>query len=185
MRRGKTAGFTLVEVMVATFISMIVFFAMSTILVKGFSLWRDGASRWYLTQRARVARVRLLNFSYNAGSGMLASSNIVVGTDGSWVTVNYTPQDSTTPLCLYGGSAGSSKKNPYFYRPDNPKRYWFLEFAKKKSSTKPPVRTTEFQASVDTTNEVLTVSYNLHYENGGREYVQPQTITAYLINLNN
>ncbi len=185
MGKRKKAGFTVVEVLVASSISMLVFITMGLILVKGFSLWRDGASRWYLTQRARVARVRLLNHSYSAGNGMLASSNIVVGTDGSWVTINYTPQDSTTPLCLYGGTAGSGKKSPYFYRPDNPKRYWFLEFAKKKGATKPPVRTTEFQASVDTTNEVLTVSYNLHYSNGGREYVQPQTITAYLINLNN
>jgi len=185
MRRRKIAGFTLVEVMVATSISMLVFFAMSSVLVKGLSLWRDGASRWYLTQRARVARVRLLNYSYNAGSGMLASSNIVVGADGNWVTVDYTPQDSSTPLRLYGGHTGSGKRSPYFFRPDNPKRYWFLEFAKKKSATKPPVQTSDFQASVDTTNEVLTVSYNLHYENGGREYVQPQTITAYLINLKN
>ncbi len=185
MRRKRREGFTLVEVMVSVAISMVVFFAMSTILVRGFSLWRDGASRWYLSQRARVARVRLLNFSYNAGSGMLASSNIVVGADGNWVTINYTPQDSSTTLCLYGGHTGSGKRNPYFFRPDNPKRYWFLEFAQKKSSTKPPVKTSDFQASVNTTNEVLTVSYNLHYSNGGQKYVQPQTITAYLINLNN
>ncbi len=175
----------MVEVMVAASISMLVFFAMSTILVKGFSLWRDGASRWYLTQRARVARVRLLNYSYNAGSGMLSSSNIVARTRGAWKTVEYIPQDAVDTLRLYGGHTGSGKRNPYFFRPDKPKRYWFLEFAKKKTATTPPVQTSDFQASVDTTNEVLTVSYNLHYENGGREYVQPQTITAYLINLNN
>jgi len=185
MKRKKTAGFTLVEVMVASMISIAVFFAMGTILVKGFSLWRDGASRWYLAQRARVARVRLLNFGYNAGSGMLASSNIVVGTDGSWVIIDYTPQDSHETIRFYGGKATSGQRDPYFRRPTNPKKYWFLEYAKKKWVEKPSVKTSDFSAHVDMTNEVLTISYNLHYKNGGKKYVQPQTIKAYLVNLNN
>jgi len=185
MRRKKTAGFTLVEVMVASTISVAVFFAMGMILVKGFSLWRDGAARWYLAQRARVARVRLLNFGYNAGSGMLASSNIVVGTtENNWVYIDYTPQNETETIRLYGGKT-TGKKHPYFYRPSNPKKYWFLEYAKKKGATKPSVKISSFEAAVDVTNEVLTISYDLNYTTGGKDYVQPQTITAYLVNLNN
>ena len=183
--KRKKKGFTLVEVLVASTISVAVFFAMGTVLVKGFALWRDGASRWYLAQRARVARVRLLNFGYNAGSGMLASSNIVVGTANNYVTIDYTPQDGDETIRLYGGHTGTGKRHPYFFRPSNPKKYWFLEYAKKKWSERPSVRTRYFTASVDTDNEVLTISYDLYYSNGGKTYVQPQTITAYLVNLKN
>ena len=48
-------GFTLVETLVAVSISVMIFAAMGSLLVKTVRLWGAGAAQWYLANQARGA----------------------------------------------------------------------------------------------------------------------------------
>lgn len=182
-RNTDRAGFTLVEVLLAVSISIMVFFAMGTVLNKCFSLWKDATANWRLAQYARISRERILFGVTNSISGgvtnrtgLISATNAVITTPSGWSTVSYGRLDE--PGTLYeirGWPSAGDDKHVQLRRGG---AAWV--YAQTAGSSEPEVKIDSFLASI--TNDVVTISYRLRLSSAGRTFTQPHTIQTYLIN---
>lgn len=188
----RRAGFTLVEVLLASLISVLVFAAMGALLSRSFALWMDGAARWQMAQHVRITRERILRGGFvPAGAnqpleGLLAAGiNVNIVTNSDRLNVGYgsvcTTNDTLTNY--YGICAQSNQL--YLYNQNNSTPYWSGGFkswcwAAKSGAAVPPVTVSGMTATH--TNPVLTIKYQVNYSAMGRTFTQPCTIRAHLIN---
>ncbi len=56
---GNNRGYTLLEMMVTTFIVLMIFFSISTLLLSGVKSWREGENRVDVRQNVRIAMDRV------------------------------------------------------------------------------------------------------------------------------
>jgi type II secretory pathway pseudopilin PulG len=191
----RRAGFTLVEVLLASLISVLVFAAMGALLSRSFALWMDGAARWQLAQHVRITRERILRGGFepsgaetNQLEGLLAAgTNVNIVANSVGLNVGYgtlTTTISGLPLTNYYGICAQSNQL-YLYNQNNSTPYWSGGFkswcwAAKSGAAVPPVTVSGMTATH--TNPVLTIKYQVNYSAMGRTFTQPCTIRAHLIN---
>ncbi len=182
---GSRKGFTLVEVLLASTISVAVFFAMGIILVRSFAPWKDGMAHWRLAQAARVTRTRILHGGFADGAGLLSSSKLKVkiSRNENWQILKYyIPEDDPANFYKTQGwvSGTENGKQIKMYRKSDNQWAWAVQVGWKGASDTPEIKADLFTAA--RTGDTITVTYDLKYSTGGRSYVQPQSISAYLVN---
>lgn len=182
---SRKSGFTLVEVLLASLISVLVLAAMGTLLSRSFALWMDGAARWQMAQHVRITRERILRGGFVPAvanqplEGLLAAgTNVNIVTNSGRLNVGY-----GTLTNYYGICAQSNQL--YLYNQNNSTPYWSGGFkswcwAAKSGTAVPPVTVSGMTATH--TNPVLTIKYQMNYSAMGRTFTQPCTIRAHLIN---
>ncbi len=160
-RKGQSA-FTLVELMVASSLSVIVVAMVLTILVKNAGTWRDGLARVRISEQSRIARERILH-GINGRFGLrnAGRSELVVGSD---------------EILFY--DAGSSSAIILVLKPGLPPA-WLDE-----SGSNLVVRGGVFVEDVviETDENILNIDLQLALMSDGKKYSQPQRMRVYLIN---
>lgn len=173
-------GFTLVEMMLATSISIMVFVAMGSVLVKSFSLWKDATAHWRLAQVSRIARERILSGGFaNPSDGLLSASNATVSPYGSWTYLEYkTVLGSGVTHQVYGWT-GTAEENLWIKKGASSWVYgqgvavWLTNNA-------PVVKVDSFSATVS--NDIAEITYRLRFSSAGKTFIQPHTVRACLVN---
>lgn len=184
---GKN-GFTLVEIMLATAISVIVFVSMGALLTRSFSLWMDAMANWKLAQHARVARARLLDGGFYfpvAGitnlvvkTGWLSSTGVTTAAASGEAYVQYYPLGTTGGAHrAYGWTNAVAGKD---LRLRNGGSTWLLGQSVAATNYAADVRVDMFKPFV--TNIMVTATYRLNLSAMGKTFTQPCTVQAYLIN---
>ncbi len=174
---SRRAGFTLVEVLLATVISVMVFFAMGTVLNRSFKLWMDAMANWTLAQHAQVARLRLLTGGFGPGTGLLSSSNVTAGVSGMENYVQYYPLGTNGAFCCYGWISVAAGKN---IRLKSGSSEWALGQNVAASNYVSNVGVYSFVSSVSGT--IVQVTYRMSLSRMGKEFSQPCTVKAFLVN---
>jgi len=173
-------GFTLPEVLMATVLSMMVFFALGTLLTRSFSIWYSGMAQWKLATHARIARLRLLDGGFGRGTGVLSGSDHTVNPYGSWEYVQYSPGGSEKEFKIYGRISDTARENMWL---DNDDGAWaYGQSVKNLGNEDPDVKVGGFDAEINADDGILEVTYTLHLSAGGKEFEQPQTIRVVLLN---
>jgi prepilin-type N-terminal cleavage/methylation domain-containing protein len=187
MKTEPCRGFTLVEVLLSTVIAVLVFAAMGSLLVKGFSVWSDATAYWHLAQQSRVARARILSGGEGPGTGILSVSKIYdIDKGEDWSTVKYAVSRINNEFWLRGFVTEASQANQSLFIKDNTtgEESWAIIVGEKGSEyAMPDLSASSFDAELN--GDVLTLNYVLRYRAGGRRYEQAQRIMAYLINKDN
>ncbi|MBI9021310.1 MAG: prepilin-type N-terminal cleavage/methylation domain-containing protein [Verrucomicrobia bacterium] len=180
----RKKGFTLVEMMMALVISTVVFAAMGVLLGKTFSLWMDGAGHWYLANQARAARARILSGPMGAGTGVLSIDGIKsIKTNPNWCTLEYAVASSGEKYWMKGSveNPASKDRSIFFKNNHGGGQTWLMLVGRKRGNhDEPDVKTESFNATL--TDKVLSLSYDLKFQTGGRTYERAQRIRAYLVN---
>ncbi len=177
MNKKTRSGFTLPEVLLATVLSVMVFFALGTVLTRSFSIWYSGMAKWKLATHARVARIRLLDGGFGKGTGMLCATNYTVysgsgiqyysaGGALSWAF------ERDGDLVLYNQSA-----SPRFVYGQSIKNY-------DPGGNEPDVKIGGFDAEIKEGGTVLEMTYTLYLSAGGKTNEQSQTVRTVLLNSN-
>ena len=182
MKYGSKKGFTLVEMMMALVVSVVVFSAMGVLLTKCFSLWMDSSAHWKLAQHARITRVRILSGAFDAGSGVLSSTNLTIESSGVWNLIQFYPVSKENRQEIWGSSS-AAEENVWMrsYDPDDShKLAWAQSVSFYGISDEPLVTVNQFDASYS--NQLLTLDYTLNLQVMGKTFEKPQTIEAYLVN---
>jgi hypothetical protein len=177
----KKLGFTLIEVMLATSLSIMVFFAMGVLLTKSFALWKDATAHWRMAQTSRISRERILcgitNYVFNGVTnltGLLSATNVVITSDAGWQTITYSGSGGND--FMVRGWSGEAGDKDIQLRKDG--SGW--EYGQTFGTAVPSVKVDFFSASV--TNDVVTVSYRLRFSAAGKVFTQPHTINIALLN---
>ncbi|NOU36745.1 MAG: type II secretion system protein [Kiritimatiellaceae bacterium] len=178
MKMQKKRGFTLVEVLLATAISVMVFAAMGALLTRSFTLWMNAMANWKLAQHARVARARLLDGGFGSGTGWLSSTNVIVASASGEAYVQYYPLKSSGAFYSYGWTNSAAGKD---IRLRSGSSVWAVG---------QNVAATNYVGDVDVemfrltavTNQIITATYQLRLSVMGKTFTQPCTVKAYLIN---
>jgi len=181
-RRKNKVGFTLVEVLLATSVSIMVFFSMGMLLTKCFSLWKDATANWRLAQYARISRERILCgfVNYVSGgvtnqTGLLSATNAVVTTDSGWTYIQYSRIDDPVVYQIRGWLSSADDKDMQLKR-----GFSVWVYGLSSGSTAPEIKVDLFSATV--TNDVVTIMYRLGLPSAGKTFYQQQTITTSLLN---
>ena len=182
--RHRRAGFTLVEVMLASVISVMVFSAMGVLLVKSVRLWGEGAGQFHIASAARAARARLLSGGMGPGTGLLSINQVTsVKTNPQWCTLDYETAAHDEKFTIRGSvdDDAPANKSVFIKSTKGGGQTWLTMVGIKRGQQNlPDVSAMWFD--VVQSNQTLTVSYVLSWEFGGRTYEYPQVIHAYLIN---
>lgn len=180
----KRAGFTLVEVMLATVISVMVFAAMGSLLVKTTRLWYEGAGQFYLANQARATRARLLSGGLGTGTGLLSISAIKsIKTNPNWCTLDYDVASRDESFTIQGSvdDTAPANKSIFIKGSKGLGQSWLgMVGVKRGQQDLPDVKSAWFD--VVETNGTLVVTYRLSYEVGGKTFEYPQIVQAYLVN---
>lgn len=180
----KTSGFTLVEVLLSMVISVLIFAAMGSLLVKTLRLWGDGAGQFYLANQARAARARLLSGGMGPGTGLLSIREIKsIKTNPNWCTLEYQTAALDENFTLQGSvdNTAPADKSIFVKSSKGGGQTWLTMVGVKRGQQNlPDVRADWFD--VVQSNKTLNVHYILSYEAGGKMYEYPQLIQAYLVN---
>lgn len=180
---GKQAGFTVVEVLLATSIAILVFLALGRVLSKSFALWKDATAHWQLAQISRITRERILcGVTNNASgsltvlSGLLSASNAVVTADSGWSCVEYSRLDESNVVYrIRGWPDEADDKHIQLRKGLSP---WV--YGQSLGSDEPAVKIDAFSAAVS--NDRVTITYRLRLSSAGKTFMQSQTINACLVN---
>ena len=177
---NKKSGFTLVEIMLATVISVMVFAAMGALLTRSFTLWMDAMANWKLAQHARVARTRLLDGAFGSGSGILSSciSNMTTNAASGESYIQYYPLGAGGAFRAYGWATAAAGKN---LRMRSAASAWLLGQNVADINYTSDVSVALFQPSVPT-NKIVVINYQLQLNLMGKTFTKPCTVTAYLNN---
>jgi Tfp pilus assembly major pilin PilA len=183
---SRNGGFTLVEIMLATVISIMVFVAMGALLTRSFSLWMDAMGNWKLAQHARIARSRMMDgaFYFSAGSnivvktGWLSSTNVTRAVASGEAYVQYYPLKATGgAFRVYGWTNAAAGKN---LRMQSGSSAWVLGQNVAATNYATDVRVDLFNPVI--TNGGVLATFRLSFSAMGRTYTQPCTVNAFLIN---
>jgi prepilin-type N-terminal cleavage/methylation domain-containing protein len=178
-------GFTLVEVLLALSISVFVFCAMGTLLVKTLHLWGDGAEQFHLAKQARSARARLLSGGLGPGTGLLSINEVTsIKTNPQWCTLDYQAAALDEKFTVKGSidDDAPANKSVFVKSTKGGGQTWLTMVGIKRGQNNlPDVMATDFD--VVQSNDTLIVRYILRAEFDGKEYEYPQVIQAYLVNL--
>jgi hypothetical protein len=182
-RQKNRAGFTLVELLLAVSLSVMVFFAMGTLLTKCFSLWKDATAHWRLAQVARISRERILCGVTNFVSGgvtnltgILSASNAVITLDSGWSVIGYGRADEPSVLYQIRGWPGEGDdKNIQLRRGV---ASWV--YGQSSGAAEPDIKIDSFTSSIS--NNIVTITYRLRLSAAGKTFTQPHTIYTSLIN---
>jgi len=183
---SRNGGFTLIEIMMATVISIMVFVAMGALLTRSFSLWMDAMGNWKLAQHARVARSRMLDgaFYFSAGSnivvktGWLSSTNVTKATASGEAYVQYYPLRATGgAFRVYGWTNAAAGKN---LRLQSGSSAWVLGQNVAATNYGTDIQVDLFDPVV--TNNMAAATFRLSFSAMGKTYTQPCTVNAFLIN---
>lgn len=181
---SRKRGFTLVEVLMATVISVAVFSAMGVLLVKTLRLWGEGAGQFHLASQARSARARILSGGMGPGTGLLSLSEIEqLQINPQWCTMRYKTPGYDEKFWIQGSvnDDAPANKSVFIKSSKGGGQSWLMMVGVKRGSHNiPDVLTSSFD--IAQTGRVLRVSYNLRMDFGGRTYEHPQVLQAYLIN---
>ncbi|MBI9021085.1 MAG: type II secretion system protein [Verrucomicrobia bacterium] len=175
----KKSGFTLTELIVALTISIMVFSAMGSLLSRCFSLWMDASANWKIAQHSRITRARILSGGFGPGSGLLSSSNTTVSAYGSWDRIRFYPIAVSGYREVYGWPS-DVPQNIWLKNSVDGQLAWAQSVSYAGASSEPLVKATAFDAVLS--NKVMTINYTLNFSAMGKDFEQPQTIRAYLIN---
>ena len=156
------SAFTLVELLVATTLSLLVVSMVLTILVRNSGVWRDGLARAHISEQSRLARERILH-GINGKFGLRNAmrSQLVCGTDE-----------------ILFQDAGASNAIILVLRRDQPPA-WLDE-----SGSNLVVRGGVLVEDVALSMEMnmLNIDLVLAFLSNGKAYYQPQQIRVYLLN---
>lgn len=182
----RQAGFTLVELMVALVISVMVFAAMGSVLVKTTRLWVEGAGQFYLANQARATRASLLSGGLGAGTGLLSidSGGVAIQTNPQWCTLDYQTAALDEKFTIQGSvdDDAPANKSIYIKGTKSAGQNWLgMTGVKRGQQDLPDVKSRWFNV-VQTNATSLVVSYRLIYEAGGKIFEYPQVVQAYLVN---
>lgn len=156
----KQAGFTLVEILLATIVSVMVFSAMGMVLTKSFSLWKDATARWQLSQYARISRERILHGGFaDPRGGLLSATNVSVVENS--VTYRTVEGSGSTQLTVVSNSLQLAQGSNW------------VNAAQSVGA--------DSLSSVESVN-LLQIIYGLSFSAAGQTFTQSNTITAFLIN---
>jgi type II secretory pathway pseudopilin PulG len=179
---GKKAGFTLVEVLLSAVISVLVFGAMGVLLTRSFTLWMDAMAHWQLAQHAQVARVRLLDGGFGAGSGLLNAtrSNLTLSAASGENYVQYYPLTTNAIFRAYGWAAQdySSARN---IRLRDGGSVFVVGQNVASSSYQTNIGVSSFIVN-PVSNKVLRINYELYCQVMGKTFTRPCTVRAYIGN---
>ncbi len=180
----QRAGFTLVELLLSMVISVMVFSAMGVLLVKTLRLWTEGAGQFYLANQARAARARLLSGGMGPGSGLLSINEVTsIQTNPQWCTLDYGAASLDEKFTVRGSvdDDAPANKSVFIKSTKGGGQTWLMMVGIKRGNQNvPDVMATS--CNMTYSNEVLSVSYKLSCEAGGKTYEYPQIIQAYLVN---
>lgn len=183
----RKAGFTLIEVLMSTVISVMVFAAMGSLLVKTMRLWTDGAGSFYLANQARAARARLLSGGLGVGTGLLSINEVTsIKTNPQWCFLDYNAVGLDEKYSVRGSVNDDAPENKSIFVKGSKgagESWLMMTGAKRGLQDIPDVQAASF--GVAGSNKVLNVTYKLSYTAGGRTYEYPQRIQAYLVNITN
>ena len=179
----ENSGFTLVEIMLATVISVMVFVAMGALLTRSFTLWMDAMANWKLAQHARVSRTRLLDGGFGPGTGLLASyaANAAVVT-GAEAYIQYYPLAAGGAFRAYGWASSADGKD---LRLRSAASAWLLGQNVAGTNYAMNVQANvhvELFKPKPVTNKMLEVTYQLRTSLMGKTNTQPCTVRAFLSN---
>ncbi len=184
-------GFTLVEVMISMAISVMVFAAMGSLLVKTLRLWGEGAGEFHLANQARAARARLMNGGIipdlGPGTGLLSISEVTsIKTNPNWCTLEYQAAALDNKFWIEGSvdNTAPADKSVFIKANKGAGQSWLMMIGIKRGQQNlPDVKATT--CNMTYSNKVLSVRYILSYDVAGKTYEYPQIIQAYLINTTN
>lgn len=179
--------------LLATVISVVVFAAMGSLLVKTLQLWGEGVGQFHVARVARGARARLLSGGMGPGTGLLSVNAITsVKTKTQWCTLDYEVAARTEKFTVRGSVDADSPANKSVFIKSNQGggQTWLAMVGTKRGQQNlPDVTAMWFDATrsnqwfgASQTNKYFTVSYMLSWEFGGKTYDYPQVIQSYLIN---
>lgn len=168
MKRAGKRGFTLVEIMLATVVSVMVFVAMGMVLSKSFSLWLDAMANWRLSQYVRISRERILHGGFaDPKDGLMAATNISIASYSGQDCIEYRTLAGTNGVQRIAGWNGSSSK------------IW-LNQGSRWLDAAPTVEMDSFV--IDSTNRSIT--YRLKFSAAGKTFSRSQTLqTTNVFNL--
>jgi len=174
------AGFTLVEILLATAISVMVFFAMGMMLTKCFSLWQDATANWRLAQYARICRERILCGGFaDPSGGLLSATNATVYTSSGWGYIEYTTTAGSGVVQQVWGWTGTAEQDIWLNKGGSQWAYG-QGVSTYLSNAPPTVKVDSFVAVVS--NDIVTISYRLRLSAAGKTFTLPHTISAGLVN---
>lgn len=179
MNKQTRSGFTLPEVLLATALSVMVFFALGTLLTRSFSVWYNGMAQWKLAQHARVTRIRLLDGGFGKGTGLLSSKEHEILPSDTWTILKYTPVLSGSAFEIHGWSSDSSSEDMRLK--DASGQWAYGQSVKNYGGEAPDVKINEFDATLVNAN-TMEITYMLRFSAAGRNFEQPQTIRAIMLN---
>jgi len=176
-RPGKRAGFTLVEMLLATTISIMVFAAMGILLTRCFSLWQDATAHWRLAQYARISRERILSGGFtDPRGGLLAATNAVIASATGWNNIEYGTAAAAGVVQQIRGWGGSADDKDILLKSGS--SGWV--YGQSAGADVPAVKVDSFAASI--TSNLVLISYQLRFSAAGKTFTQPHAIRACLIN---
>lgn len=183
MNKKSCSGFTLPEVLLSTVLSVMVFFALGTLLSRSFSIWYSGMAQWKLATHARVTRLRLLDGGFGKGTGLLSATNHTIKPYGSWEYLEYYPILSGEKYGSYGWVSTNNPENIWLENRDPavPATWAYGQSVKNLGNEAPDVKIGGFDAEFVEDN-VLELTYTLYFSAGGKTNKQLQTIRTVLLN---
>lgn len=179
MKRTRSKGFTLTEVMISVVISIMIFSAMATLLSRCFSLWVEAQAHWKLAQHARITRTRLLYGGFGIGTGLLNATNVTVS-DGSWNIITFYPVTGEGNYYRLWGSPDSDQHNIWIQREVGSPSWAWAQEVRYAIGSDPLVLVNDFTASIS--NSTVTLAYTLNFSAMGKNFELPQVIEAELVN---
>lgn len=178
-QRCEKSGFTLIEVMMALALAVVVFVAMGSILSRSFSLWLSSNAQWQMAQHARVARARLLDGGFGAGTGLLSSSNVTIAYKSGEAYVSYEPLTKLGGIWqAYGWTNAAAGKDIRLL--GGASNNWALGQNVAASNYMSSTKVDLFRPFF--TNGTVTITYRLLFSAAGKTFEQPCTVSAYLVN---
>lgn len=183
MNKKTRSGFTLPEVLLASAISVMVFFALGTLLTRSFSIWYSGMAQWKLAQHARVTRIRIMDGGFGTGTGMLSATNHTVTAESDSTQINYYPVFSGKEYRCNGGTSSTNDILLYNNDPAVPITWAYGQSVKNVGDEVPDVKVGNFTAEF-VGPDTLQMTYVLRFSAAGKEFEHPQTIRMRLLNSN-
>lgn len=172
------------EVLLSVSISVFVFFAMGTLLVKTLHLWSDGTAEWHLANRARAVRARLMSGPMGPGSGFLSIDEIKsIKTNPQWCTMQYDVAAQNEKYWIRGSIDNEAPADQSMFVKNNKGggQSWIsVSGIKRGSHNRPDV--TAMDCLMTLSNTTLHVEYILRCDVAGRTHELSQCIRAYLVN---
>jgi prepilin-type N-terminal cleavage/methylation domain-containing protein len=174
----KKRGFTLVEILLTTVISVIVFGALGALLTRSFTLWMDSMANWKLAQHARVSRARLLDGAFGPGTGWMSASNVSkVVVSGGESYVQYYPLGTGGTFRVYGWGGSSAVKDLRLW---NGGSLWALGQNAAATNYTGDVKVDLFVPNI--ANNIISATYQLRLSAMGKTFIQPCTVQVYVNN---